>query len=66
MIANRARLAILTMLVGSFFAGGVVGAFEFKHAGYVVTLTLALALIAVAIDSAVDDLVAVTRRWAQR
>ena len=60
-VSDRRRLAILTLLAGSFFAGGIVGAFGFKHAGYVATLPLAFALIAVAIVPAVDDLLSMKR-----
>jgi uncharacterized membrane protein YoaK (UPF0700 family) len=42
--ANRARLRLHTTLVGSFFLGGLVGALGFKHAGYVSTVPLAIAL----------------------
>ena len=60
-VSDRRRLAILSMLAGSFFTGGVVGAFGFKHAGYAATLPLAVALIVVAIVPAVDDLLAMRR-----
>lgn len=43
-VANRARLRLHTTLVGSFFLGGLVGALGFKHAGYVSTVPLAIAL----------------------
>lgn len=64
--SNRGHLAILTMLACSFFAGGVVGAVGFKQAGYVATVPLALALIAVAIVPVVDDLMHMARRRADR
>ena len=65
-VSDRRHLAILSMLAGSFFAGGIVGALGFKHAGYVATLPLAVALIAVAIVPAVDDILAMTRRRTPR
>ena len=61
-VANRRRLALLTMLLASFFGGGVAGAFGFKLAGYVATVPLAIALIAVAIVPPIDDLIAVVRK----
>lgn len=61
-VSDRSRLAILVMLAVSFFGGGVVGALGFRHAGYVATVPLALALVAVAIVPAVDDLLGLRRR----
>jgi uncharacterized membrane protein YoaK (UPF0700 family) len=55
-LANRKRLKMLVVLVASFFGGGVVGAFGFKHAGYVSTVPLAFLLIMLAIMPALDDL----------
>jgi len=60
--ANRARLGLLVSLLVSFFAGALMGAFGFKHAGYLATLPLACLLCALAIVPAVDDL----RRLAPR
>lgn len=47
---DREHLALLAKLVGSFFAGGVVGAFATPHMGFALLLPLAavLALISVA------------------
>ena len=61
-VSDRRRLALLAMLAGCFFGGGVVGALGFKHAGYIATVPLALALVAVAIVPAVDDLIELHRR----
>ena len=41
--ANRERLRIHLLLVGSFLAGGVAGALGFKAAGFVTAVPLALA-----------------------
>lgn len=65
-VSNRPRLAILSMLAASFFVGGVVGAVGFEHAGYIATVPLALALAAVAIAPAIDDLIGVSRRRSSR
>lgn len=61
-VANRDRLTILSMLAGCFLVGGVIGALSFKHAGYVATIPLALALVTVAIVPAIDDLRTLKRR----
>ncbi len=60
--SDRTRLAILTMLAGSFFVGGIAGALGFRHVGYVATVPLALALIFVAGVPAIDDLIGMRRR----
>jgi uncharacterized membrane protein YoaK (UPF0700 family) len=60
-LANRERLAVLCALASSFFVGGVTGALGFKHLGYVSTVPLALALVALAIIPVVDDVVARVR-----
>ena len=54
--ANRPRLKVLTCLALSFFTGGVIGAFGFRHAGYLATVPLALTLMALAIAPVADDL----------
>jgi uncharacterized membrane protein YoaK (UPF0700 family) len=59
---NRAKLQMLSLLALSFFFGGVVGAFGFKHLGYIATVPLALVLITLAIVPAFDDV----RRWLRR
>ena len=64
--ADRNRLRVLCLLAAFFFCGGVAGALGFKHLGYLSTLPLAAVLIALAIVPAVDDLILVSRRRAQR
>jgi uncharacterized membrane protein YoaK (UPF0700 family) len=54
-LANRGRLKVLSILVLSFFGGGVLGALGFKYVGYSVTIPLALALVLLAGVPAVDD-----------
>jgi len=44
-MANRAKLRIHSLLVGSFFGGALLGAFGFKAYGYVATIPLAVLLI---------------------
>ena len=61
-VANRDRLRLLAALAASFFAGGVVGAVGFSRVGYVVTVPLALALVALAGVPAFDDLALLLRR----
>jgi uncharacterized membrane protein YoaK (UPF0700 family) len=61
-LANRARLRILTVLALSFFAGGVAGAYGFKHLGYIATVPLSLLLGTLAVVPALDDV----RRYARR
>lgn len=60
--ANRARLAVLMVLLLSFFVGGVAGALGFRHIGYLATVPLAGLLCALAIVPAIDDLALVLRR----
>ncbi len=61
-LANRGRLALLSLLLGSFLAGGVAGALGFKHIGYLSTVPLAALLCALAIVPAVEDVLAVAAR----
>jgi uncharacterized membrane protein YoaK (UPF0700 family) len=65
-VANRERLKVLGTLVGCFFIGGVAGALGFKHIGYASTVWLALALVALTIVPAIDDVRSVLRRYADR
>jgi uncharacterized membrane protein YoaK (UPF0700 family) len=61
--ADRARLRVLSSLLASFFIGGVLGAFGFKHLGYLSTVPLAAMLVVLASVPAFDDLTALLRRW---
>lgn len=65
-VGNRKHLAILAMLAGSFFIGGIVGALGFRYAGYVATVPLALALAVVSIVPAIDDVIVLARRRTTR
>jgi uncharacterized membrane protein YoaK (UPF0700 family) len=55
-LADRRKLAMLSSLVGLFFAGGVVGALGFSRAGYLWTLPFAALLVLLAIVPVFDDL----------
>ncbi len=60
--ADRDRLVLLSLLTLSFFAGGLFGAFGFKHLGYSLTVPLAFALVMLASIPALDDLRVFARR----
>ncbi len=53
--ANRRKLRIHSLLVGSFFAGAVAGAFGFKTYGYVATVPLAVLLMILTSGPILDD-----------
>lgn len=53
--AHRGKVALQLRLIGSFFAGGVVGAAGFKHFGYLSTLPLALFLLFLALPVLGND-----------
>jgi uncharacterized membrane protein YoaK (UPF0700 family) len=61
-LANRTRLKILILLALNFFFGGVMGAFGFKHIGYISTVPLAMVLVTLAIVPAFDDVRLFVRR----
>lgn len=56
--ANREKLSIHLLVLALFFLGGLVGAWAFKHLGFVSTVPLALALVGLAIVPVLDDLMA--------
>ena len=53
--ANRDRLRILALILGLFFAGGLVGAWAFKSVGYGAVLPLAAVLAVVALPPLLHD-----------
>jgi uncharacterized membrane protein YoaK (UPF0700 family) len=53
--ADRDKLAIHSLILGMFFTGGAVGAFGFKHIGFITTVPLALILLALAFIPILDD-----------
>jgi uncharacterized membrane protein YoaK (UPF0700 family) len=65
-LADRPRLKILITLAGSFLLGGLIGAFGFKHVGYLSTLPLALMLVFLAGVPAFDDVALMLRRRAAK
>jgi uncharacterized membrane protein YoaK (UPF0700 family) len=65
-LANRARLRVLSLLLLSFFVGGVAGALGFKRIGYLSTVPLAAILCLLAIVPTVDDVVRVVVRLRRR
>jgi len=54
--ANWAKVRLLGMLVGSFFLGGLTGAFGFRRVGFGFTIPLAAVLIVLAAVPVLDDL----------
>ncbi|VCU69628.1 hypothetical protein PIGHUM_01691 [Pigmentiphaga humi] len=54
--ADRAKLRMLALLVGLFFAGGVTGAVSFSHFGFISTLPLAALLAVLAAVPVADDI----------
>ena len=55
-LADRPKLMLLASLLGMFLAGGLAGAFGFKHIGFIATVPLALALVTLAVVPVIDDL----------
>ena len=55
-VANRKKLRIHTLLVGSFFGGALLGAYGFKTFGYIATVPLSLVLILLTWGPIWDDL----------
>ncbi len=55
-VANWAKVRLLGSLVGSFFCGGVIGAFGFQYAGFGFTVPLAFVLLVLAAVPVIDDL----------
>lgn len=55
-VANRGKLRIHAQLVASFFGGALLGAFGFKHAGYIATVPLSFLLLILTLGPMVDDL----------
>lgn len=54
-VANRRRLRIHALLVGSFFSGALLGAYGFKTFGYVATIPLAVVLMVLTWGPIRDD-----------
>lgn len=58
---DSARLRRLALMATLFLCGGIVGAFAFKYIGYRFTVPLALALIALSVGPAGDDIAKAVR-----
>lgn len=54
--ADWAKVRLFSLLVGSFFCGGVIGAFGFKYVGFGFTVPLALVLLVLAAVPVIDDM----------
>ncbi len=54
--ANRDHMRLLSLLIGSFFGGGVLGAIGFQQVGYLATVPLAALLLFFAFAPVLDDL----------
>jgi len=50
-------MRLLSLLIGSFFGGGVIGAYGFQQIGYLATVPLAAILLLFAFAPVLDDLV---------
>lgn len=59
--ADRAKLRLLSLLLGSFFIGGVTGAVGFSHLGFLFSLPFALLLILLAGPPLAEDVLAHAR-----
>jgi len=55
-LANRHKLALQGKLITSFLVGGLVGAMGFKQAGFIMSLPLALVLLALVVRPLWTDL----------
>jgi uncharacterized membrane protein YoaK (UPF0700 family) len=64
--ANRERLRINCLLVGSFFIGGIGGAFGFQHFGFISTVPLAALLLVLAMVPVLDDVRLSWQLWSRR
>lgn len=53
--ANRKKLRLHFLLITAFFTGGIIGAFGFKYLGFISTLPLTMAVIALAIAPTIKD-----------
>lgn len=60
--ADRGKLRLLSMLLGSFFAGGVTGAVGFNHIGLLFSLPFAFLLLLLAGPTLAEDVFAHARQ----
>lgn len=64
--ANRDHLKVLSILLASFFVGGIVGALSFKHIGFRMTIPIALVLVTLTVLPAFDDFVVLVRKLGKK
>ncbi len=62
-VADRQRIITLTLLLGAFLGGGVVGAVGFTRVGYLATVPLAGILVLLSAAPVLDDLRRRAPRW---
>ncbi|WP_370435909.1 YoaK family protein [Microvirga sp. TS319] len=60
--ADREKLRLLLLLLGSFFIGGITGAIGFSSIGFLFSLPFALLLVLLAGPTLADDMIARTER----
>jgi uncharacterized membrane protein YoaK (UPF0700 family) len=60
--ADRGRLQLFASLLGMFVIGGLLGAFGFKHFGFIATVPIAMVLIVLAGIPVLDDLMRYSSR----
>lgn len=54
-VANRTKMRLHALLVGSFLSGALIGAYGFKVYGYVSTVPLAILLMVLSLGPLLDD-----------
>jgi uncharacterized membrane protein YoaK (UPF0700 family) len=57
-VVEMSKLQLLSSLIALFFIGGVIGAFSFRHLGFLFTLPLAAILLVLASVPLADDVIA--------
>ncbi|MBF9196096.1 DUF1275 domain-containing protein [Microvirga sp. BT290] len=65
-LADRAKLRLLTLLLASFFIGGVIGAIGFSRAGFLFALPFALLLLLLAGPPLAEDATTLARQLRKR
>ncbi|MBB4040579.1 uncharacterized membrane protein YoaK (UPF0700 family) [Microvirga flocculans] len=65
-LADRGKLRLLSLLLASFFIGGVTGAIGFSQIGFLFSLPFALLLLLLAGPPLAEDAATLTRQMGQR
>jgi uncharacterized membrane protein YoaK (UPF0700 family) len=60
-MADREKLRLLLLLLGSFFIGGLIGAIGFSHLGFLFSLPFALLLLLLAGPPLAEDVISRAR-----